>query len=189
MVPVRFRLSRERWKRKDPAFFNLTSWKIPAKPRNLEIGISWAHGQGMQDKTRTRMFQCSPGNTMLSHTEVFCYLWGIFFMFQYMFMSLCVCVRNPSPKENSFLDPWSLSSSVCGFLKAVAFVRNNTGDNRVLLIPCMAYEWKIGDFTDSKASRDHQTTPYFWPWCLWLLDEDWNSSVNEGKDIHCWKIY
>lgn len=127
---------------------------------------------------------------------LFCPIWrplficGAYSLCSSICLCVCVCVHNPSPKENSFLDPWSLSSYVCGYLKPVVFVRNNTGVNPVLLIPCMDYEWKTGDFTDSKANRDHQTTPYFWPWCVWHLDEEQrNSSANEGKDLHCWKMY
>ena len=86
---------------------------------------------------------------MLSHLEAFLYLWGIFFVFQYVFM----CVYTQFFTKGKFL-PWSLKPEVQCLL---LFESSCTGGNPELLVFSMDYEWKTGDFTDSKASRDHST--------------------------------
>ena len=160
MIPVRFPLSGEQWKGKDPAFCNLTSRKTPAQPQNLEISMTWAHEQGMLVTTEARMIRCVtwehyavPSGGLSLSVEHILYVPVCVYVF------VCVCACNSSPKGNSFLGPWSLRSNVCCYLKEVAFVRSNTRDNPELLVLCMDSEWKTGDFTNSKASRDHHNHP------------------------------
>lgn len=111
-------------------------------------------------KTQARMIQCVtweyytvlPGGLSLS-------VGHILYVPVCVYVFVCVCARNSSPKGNSLLGPWSPRSNVCCYLKGVAFVRNNTVDNPELLVLCMDYERKTGDFTNSKASRDDHNHP------------------------------
>lgn len=66
-----------------------------------------------QTRPRPGWFSAPPGNTILCHLGSFFYLWGIFFMFQYVCVSMCVCLRTCTQffTKGKFL-PWSLKPEV-----------------------------------------------------------------------------
>lgn len=182
MIPT---LSGEQWKKKDPNFCSLTSWKTHSQSGNQHDLSPWTRNAGQHSGKDDWTWE----HPMFPHGNICCPIWGsLFICGLYSLCSMCiyvgifVCAHNSLPKRNSFLASWSL---LCFLLfEIVSFVQNNTEDNPELVL-YVDHGWKTGNYINSRPAEITTITPYFWPCCLWHPDEEGDSSADWGRGHHC----
>lgn len=132
-----------------------------------------------QTRLRQGWFSVPPGKTILSHLGSFLYLWGTFFMVQYV----CVCVH-------AILHQGEIPSLVPGawgpmfvVWKQLHLSERTLGTIQSLLSSAWILSGKQEISQTPRPAEITTTTPCIWPRCLWNLDE-WATALLMGAKTY-----